>query len=40
MAELRVAFKAFDSKLASREKLFRAAVEYASQIGRDRLITM
>jgi hypothetical protein len=40
MSEWRVAFKAFDSKMASREKLFRAAVEYATQIGRERLITM
>lgn len=40
MANLRVAFKAFDSKMASREKLFRAATEFASQIGRDRLITL
>jgi hypothetical protein len=40
MSEFRVTFKAFDSKMASREKLFRAAAEYASQIGRDRLITM
>jgi hypothetical protein len=40
MADLRVTFKAFDSKMASREKLFRAAAEYASQIGPDRLITM
>ena len=37
---LRVAFKAFDSKMASRDKLFRAATEFATQIGRDNLITL
>src|SRR5262245_15006832 len=40
MADLRVTFRAFDSKMASREKLFRAAAEFASTIPRDRLITM
>src|SRR5271168_4003723 len=37
---MRVLFKAFDSKMASREKLFKAASEFASYIGRERLITL
>src|SRR5262245_15898572 len=37
---MRVLFKAFDSKMASREKLFKHAAEFASNIGPDRLITM
>jgi hypothetical protein len=37
---MRVLFKAFDSKMASREKLFKAASEFANQIGPDRLITL
>lgn len=40
MAELRVTFKAFDSKMASREKLFKAAAEFASQIPKERMITL
>ncbi len=37
---MRLFFKAFDSKMASREKLFKAAVEFANQIGRERLLTL
>jgi hypothetical protein len=37
---MRLFFKVFDSKMASREKLFKAAVEFANQIGRDRLMTL
>ncbi|MBY0526440.1 MAG: hypothetical protein K2R98_23805 [Gemmataceae bacterium] len=37
---MRVLFKAFDSKMASREKLFKHASEFATQVGRERLITM
>lgn len=37
---MRVLFKAFDSKMASREKLFKAASEFASHIGPERLITL
>jgi len=37
---MRVLFKAFDSKMASREKLFKAASEFASYIGPERLITL
>lgn len=37
---MRLFFKAFDSKMASREKLFKAAVEFANQIGRERLMTL
>jgi hypothetical protein len=33
-------FKSFDSKMASREKLFKAAVEYANQLGRERILTL
>jgi hypothetical protein len=37
---MRLFFKAFDSKMASREKLFKAAAEFANAIGRDRLQTL
>lgn len=37
---MRLFFKAFDSKMASREKLFKAAVEYANQLGRERILTL
>jgi hypothetical protein len=37
---MRLFFKSFDSKMASREKLFKAAVEYANQLGRDRILTL
>jgi hypothetical protein len=37
---MRVLFKAFDSKMASREKLFKAASEFASHVGPERLITL
>jgi hypothetical protein len=37
---MRVLFKAFDSKMASREKLFKAASDFANQVGKDRLITL
>jgi hypothetical protein len=40
MSDLRVTFKTFDSKMASREKLFKAAADFASQIPRDRIITL
>lgn len=35
-----VFFKVFDSKMASREKLFKAAVEFANKIDRERLINI
>jgi hypothetical protein len=37
---MRLFFKVFDSKMASREKLFKAAVEFANQVGRDQLLTL
>jgi hypothetical protein len=37
---MRLFFKAFDSKMASREKLFKAAAEFANGIGRERLQTL
>jgi hypothetical protein len=37
---MRITFKALDSKMASREKLFRAAVEFANKIDRKDLITI
>jgi hypothetical protein len=37
---MRVLFKSFDSKMASREKLFKAASEFASVVGPERLITI
>jgi hypothetical protein len=33
-------FKAFDSKMASREKLFKAAIDFANKIGRERLVNI
>ena len=37
---MKVFFKIYDSKMASREKLFKVATEFANQIGPDRLITL
>jgi hypothetical protein len=37
---MRVLFKTYESKMASREKLFRYASEFATQLGRDRLISL
>ena len=37
---MRITFKAFDSKMASREKLFKHAAEFATHIGPERLITL
>lgn len=37
---MKVFFKVYDSKMASREKLFKAATEFANQIGQERLITL
>src|ERR1700683_375849 len=37
---MRVLFKSWDSKMASREKLFKAATEFATKLGQDRLINI
>ena len=37
---MRITFKAFDSKMASREKLFKAAVEFANKLDPKQLITL
>src|SRR4051794_32879890 len=37
---MRVLFKSWDSKMASREKLFKAATEFATKIGEERLINI
>jgi hypothetical protein len=37
---MRMTFKSFDSKMASREKLFKAAVEFANKIDRKDLINI
>jgi hypothetical protein len=37
---MNVLFKSFDSKMASREKLFKAAVEFANKVGKERLINI
>jgi len=37
---MRVTFKAFDSKMASREKLFKAALDFANKVPREDLITI
>jgi len=37
---MRITFKVFDSKLASREKLFKAAVDFANMLPQDQLITI
>jgi len=36
---MRIAFKAFDSKMASREKLFKAGLEFANKLEPGKLIT-
>src|SRR5437868_3174650 len=36
---MRIAFKAFDSKMASREKLFKAALEFANKLEPKQIIT-
>src|SRR5262249_11794183 len=37
---MRITFKTFDSKMASREKLFKAAVDFANKIDPHDLITI
>jgi hypothetical protein len=37
---MRITFKSFDSKLASREKLFKAAVDFANKVDPQKLITI
>lgn len=37
---MRMTFKSFDSKMASRDKLFKAAVEFANKLDRKDLITV
>ena len=37
---MRVTFKAFDSKMASREKLFKAALDFANKVPREDLINI
>jgi hypothetical protein len=37
---MRVLFKTWDSKMASREKLFKAATEFATKLGEERLINI
>jgi hypothetical protein len=37
---MRITFKAFDSKMASREKLFKAAIEFANKLDRKDLINI
>lgn len=37
---MRVTFKAFDSKMASREKLFKAALDFANKVAREDLINI
>src|SRR5262245_47425195 len=37
---MRITFKAFDSKMASREKLFKAALEFANKLDPHDLITI
>src|SRR5262245_11772728 len=37
---MRITFKSFDSKMASREKLFKTAVEFANKIDRKDLINI
>lgn len=37
---MRITFKAFDSKMASREKLFKAGLEFANKLEPDKLITI
>jgi hypothetical protein len=37
---MRLTFKSFDSKMASREKLFKAAIEFANKVDRKDLINI
>jgi hypothetical protein len=37
---MRVFFRSYDSKMASREKLFRVACDFANKIGQERLINI
>lgn len=37
---MQVLFKCWDSKMASREKLFKAATDFATKLGPDRLINI
>jgi len=37
---MRITYKSFDSKMASREKLFKAVVDYVNKISRQDLITL
>ena len=37
---MRITFKAFDSKMASREKLFKAAIEFANKLDRKDLLNI
>jgi hypothetical protein len=37
---MRIVYKSFDSKMASREKLFKAVVDFANRIERKDLITL
>jgi len=39
-ATMRITFKAFDSKMASREKLFKAALDFANKLKREDLINV
>ncbi len=37
---MRITFKSFDSKMASREKLFRAAIDFANKLDRKDLVNI
>ncbi|MBL8799827.1 MAG: hypothetical protein JNM56_38450 [Planctomycetia bacterium] len=37
---MRITFKAFDSKMASREKLFKAGLEFANKLKREDIISI
>jgi hypothetical protein len=37
---MRITFKSFDSKMASREKLFRAAMDFANKLDRKDLVNI
>jgi len=37
---MRITFKAFDSKMASREKLFKAGLEFANKLKREDIVSI
>jgi hypothetical protein len=37
---MRITFKAFDSKMASREKLFKAGLEFANKLRREDIVSI